>query len=252
MKVALIGDIHANLPALDAVLSHAEQNGVQFIWNIGDFVGYNAFPEETVQHIRQRKDTTSIIGNYDLKVLKVDKKRKKWEASKDPAKLASFVWTYDQLSEESRAYLRSLPEEREFDAEGWHILLTHGSPAGNEEHLLPWTPEERFHELAEMTPANIIIFGHSHRAFTRKVDDTWFINTGSVGRPDDGDPRSAYAILTLEPGKLDVVHFRISYQVERAAQAILESGLPEEFAQMIRQGRDLNAVKNELESGQEK
>jgi putative phosphoesterase len=244
MKVALIGDIHANLPALKSVLEHAGDRGVQAIWNIGDFVGYNAFPEECLQTIRRRTDVTSIIGNYDLKVLKVEKKRKKWLASKDPDKVLSFIWSFDQLSSESRQYLRSLPVERDFWAEGWRILLTHGSPASNEEHLTPDTPDERLRELAAMTPAKVIICGHSHRAFTRQAADTWFINTGSVGRPDDGDPRAAYALMEIVPGSIQVEHFRVEYDVDWAVQAIRARGLPDEFAQMIREGRDLKTIKN--------
>jgi putative phosphoesterase len=245
MKAGLIGDIHANLPALEAVFAHAASKGVQLFWNIGDFVGYNAFPEESVQFIRQRPEVTSIIGNYDLKVLKIEKKREKWAATKAPEKLLSFEWTYDQLSEESKLYLRSLPEQREFSFEGWNILLTHGSPASREEHLLPDTPDDRLRELAEMTKARVIIFGHSHVPFARMAAGKWFINTGSVGRPDDGDPRAAYAILRVEGDELEITHFRVPYDVERAVEAIRRAGLPEDFAQMIRQGRNLDSIKKQ-------
>ena len=76
MKVALIGDVHANLPALEAVLADAHQHGVEAIWNVGDLVGYGAFPDEVVQILRQ-EEVLSIVGNYDIKVLKVKKKKKK-------------------------------------------------------------------------------------------------------------------------------------------------------------------------------
>ena len=73
MKVALIGDVHANLPALEAVLTHAYQQGVEAIWNVGDFVGYGAFPDGVVKRL-QNENALSIIGNYDAKVLKVNEK----------------------------------------------------------------------------------------------------------------------------------------------------------------------------------
>ena len=76
MKIALIGDVHANLPALEAVLDHARKQGVEAIWNIGDWVGYNAFPNGVVELLRQ-EHALSIVGNYDLKVLRFKKKQEK-------------------------------------------------------------------------------------------------------------------------------------------------------------------------------
>ena len=125
---------------------------------------------------------------------------------------------------------------------GHRILLTHGSPASNSEHLTPATPEERLRELAQTAKADVIICGHSHQPFARQVDGVWFINTGSVGRPDDGDPRACYAILEIESDKIQVQHYRVEYDVERAVAAIRERKLPELFAQMLLQGRNLDAV----------
>jgi putative phosphoesterase len=247
MKLALIGDVHANLPALEVVLDHAHRQEVEGIWNIGDFVGYGAFPDEVVKRLI-KEEALSIIGNYDLKVLKYPKKKKKWRKSKMPQKWFAFKWAYENLSKKSRKYLRTLPEEIRLTEGGKHILLTHGSPASNEEHLTPDTPEQRLRELARMTAseqmpkADVIICGHSHREFIRQVETTWFINTGSVGRPDDGDPRACYAILQLDHQGLQVEHYRLEYDVGRAVAAIRVKGLPEVFAQMLIQGRDLETV----------
>jgi putative phosphoesterase len=234
--VALIGDIHANLPALEAVLAHARLQNASYIWNIGDFVGYGAFPNEVVNRLRDL-DAVSILGNYDRKVLRIVKKQSKWKDKKSAEKLLAFEWAYEQLSTANRKYLQSLPEERFFEFESWAILLTHGSPASREEHLTPETPEERLRELADMTQARIIVHGHSHIPYTRKVDKTWWINTGSVGRPDDGDPRASYAILQLTPQGINVHHFRVHYDLEQAVEGIHRNQLPESFARMILEGR---------------
>ena len=196
MIVAAIGDVHANLPALEAVIADARRQGAEAFWNIGDFVGYGAFPEECVNLLREI-GATSIQGNYDAKVLKVKKKHDKWSKTKNPLVFQAFNWAYDHLSEENRKYLKELPEELRLEAEGWDILMVHGSPASQEEHLGPSTPDERLRELAGMTEAKIILCGHSHQAFTRWAGETLFVNTGSVGRPDDGDPRATYALLEL-------------------------------------------------------
>lgn len=241
MKVALIGDAHANLPALNAVLAQAERQGVDAVWNVGDFVGYGAFPDEVVQRL-QRDCAANIIGNYDMKVLRVKEKRDKWRKSKTPEKWLAFEWAYEHLSKPSRKYLRSLPKQARLEMEGKRVLLVHGSPASPDEHLLPESPAGRLAELAQMADADVVVCGHSHRAFARKVEGVWFINTGSVGRPDDGDPRACYAVLQMKPGFFQARHYRVEYDVESAARAIRERGLPEAFAQMVVQGRSLDAV----------
>jgi putative phosphoesterase len=247
MKFALIGDIHANLPALEAVLAHARAQAVEAVWNIGDFVGYGPDPDEVVTRVRQEK-AISIAGNYDLKVLRFPKKKEKWSRTKKPEKFFAFQWAYEQLSPQNRAYLGSLPEEIRLEAGGKQILLTHGSPVSNEEHLEPDTPAERLAELARIAAragaVNIIVCGHSHRGFARQEAGVWFINTGSVGRPDDGDPRACYAVLQLDPVAVTVQHYRLEYEVEKTVAAIRAKGLPEAFAQMLIQGRDLEGVQN--------
>jgi putative phosphoesterase len=248
-RIALVGDIHANLPALEAVLSHARSLGASSIWNTGDLIGYGAFPDEVVKRM-QREGATSIIGNYDLKVLKFPAHQKKWHHSKHPQKFLAFQWAYQNLSETSFAILQSLPQEIILEEAGKRILLTHGSPASNKEVLTPETPESRLEELLYLAikqhgaPIDAVICSHSHQAFCRKVQEAWFINTGSVGRPDDGDPRACYAILSIGQELFQVKHYRVAYDIARAVRAIQANGLPETFAQMLIQGRDLESVIN--------
>jgi putative phosphoesterase len=241
MRVALIGDVHANLPALEVTLIHAQAQGVEAIWNVGDLVGYGAFPDQVVQRLRE-EGALSIIGNYDRKVLRFKKKKAKWRKKKRLEKYLAFKWAYQNLSRENRKYLRFLSKEIRMKIDGWRILLTHGSPASEEEHLTPKTPAERLRRLARMAKADLIICGHSHQPFARQADGVWFINTGSVGRPDDGDPRACYAVLDLAPHQLRVHHYRLAYDVARAVAAIRQNDLPEAFAQMLLQGRDLETV----------
>lgn len=241
MKIALIGDVHANLPALEAVLSHAAQNNAEDIWNVGDFVGYGPFPDEVVTRLRTL-GATSILGNYDRKVLQVPQKEAIWSQKKDPQKWLAFKWAYEHLAANNRIYLQSLPETRRLKVVDWEILMVHGSPESADEHLNPDSPQKRLEELAEIAKADIVICGHSHQAFIRRAGQTWFINTGSTGRPDDGDPRACYALLKLEHGQREVVHYRLDYDIESSVQAIRAHGLPEEFAQVLTRGRSLSSI----------
>ncbi len=240
----MIGDVHANLPALEAVLDQAHEQEVEAIWNVGDFVGYGSFPNQVIERLRD-EEVVSIAGNYDLKVLKFKKKRKKWRRKKQSQKFLAFQWTRDVLVKKNRKYLGSLPEERELQIQGLRILLTHGSPASEKEHLTPDTPEERLRELASMVEADVVICGHSHLPFARHVNGVHFINTGSVGRPDDSDPRACYAVLQVGHASgrdVQVRHHRVAYDVGSAVAAIRGRGLPESFAQMMIQGRALDDV----------
>ncbi len=239
----LIGDVHANLPALEAVLEDAGNRGISTIWNVGDLTGYGAFPDEVVRRLR-KEDTQSVVGNYDLKVLKVEEEKEEEEKEEPPEEQNAIRWTYNNLSKKSRKYLKSLPEELRLDAGGKRTLLTHKSPSPDDKQIGPETPDESLREIAHLTDADVIIFGHSHLPFSRQVDGVWFINPGGTGRQDDGDPRASYTILQINP--FEVNHYRVAYDMEKAASAIRKNGLPEVFAQMILQGRSPDALAQEL------
>jgi putative phosphoesterase len=243
--ILLIGDVHANLPALKAVLEDANNRGVSEIWNVGDLTGYGAFPDDVVKRLR-KENAQSVAGNYDLKVLKVKEKKEKVEGEKEEPleDWNAIKWTYENLSKKNRKYLKSLPEELRLEAGGKRILLTHRSPLPGDEQIGPETPDEKLREFAHLADADVIIFGHSHRPFSRQVDGVWFINPGGAGKQDDGDPRASYATLRINP--LEVNHYRVAYDIEKAAAAIRDNGLPEIFAQMTLLGLSPDAVAQEL------
>lgn len=234
LTVALIGDVHANLPALEAVLADIRERGVNLIWNVGDYVGYGPFPDETVRRLRTT-EAIGILGNFDRDVL-VDKSKKV------PEKDETVHWSSEHLSKKNRRYLQELPRERRLTVAGKRILLVHGSPDSIKEHLRPATPESRLHEIAATADADVIISGHSHEPSAREVAGVWFINTGSVGRPDDGDPRATYAILCVTPDTLEVEHHRVEYDVQATVDAVYAHNLPDAFAHMFRQGRSFDEV----------
>ena len=249
-RVALLSDIHANLPALEAVLCHARDQGVDAIWNAGDTVGYGGFPNQVLERLRH-ENAASILGNYDGKVLHFSTRERAWRKRKPAQKLLAFQWSRHTLTEENLAFLGTLPDQIELAAPGSQVLITHGSPTSPNEHLSPETPDERLRELASLTATDVVVCGHSHRPFAREAGDVLFINPGSVGRPDDGDPRASYAIADFDPSAargVKVRHHRVSYDVEAAADALRREGLPEAFAQMAIRGLALDDVGDEADS----
>jgi putative phosphoesterase len=220
MRVALIGDVHGNLPALQAVLEHARQHRTYEVWGAGDWVGSGDFPEEVVQLLQQRK-VKAVIGNYDLSVLEVATKRAKWGPEGPPTNWQPAAWTYDQLSAENREYLRSLPAALRLETAGRRVLLTHINPASSDEPIGPDTSIERLRQWAQAVAADVVVVGHTHVPLARKVDGIWFINTGSVGRPKDGPPSASYAILTLGQKRVQVRHYHVDYRVSKA-EAVAE------------------------------
>ncbi len=235
MKVALIGDVHANLPALEAVLAHARAQKADAIWNVGDTVGYGAFSDQVVQLLLQQ-EALSILGEIDLAVLAFKQKKDKWRRKMAPERYAVLERAYENLSKKSRKALRLLSQEARLKIAGRRILLTHGSPLSNEEAVTAGMPLKRLRKLAKAAHADLVLCGHSHQPFKRRVDGVRFVSPGSVGLPADGDPRASYALLRIGPQRIAVHFFRVEYDIERATAALIEQGQAE-LAQMVLQGR---------------
>jgi len=236
-EIAIISDVHANLHALNAVIEDAKSRGVEFYLNAGDFLGYGAFPDEVVLKLSS-ENVFSIIGNYDLKVLKKRKEKKRDNIKNE--KQISFDYAGKKLSESSIRYLRSLDREMRISIGDKSLLMVHGSPESIDEHLTPDTSEERMSKLALIADADVVVMGHSHLQFKRTVNGVTFINPGSVGRPEDGDNRANYAILDIRSLSINLI--KVDYDVGSVADSIRDMGLPENFAQMFLRGVSLDAI----------
>ncbi|WP_440950187.1 YfcE family phosphodiesterase [Methanosphaerula subterraneus] len=219
VRIALIADVHANLPALEAVLADAAQRGASVVINAGDLVGGGPFPDEVVSRLR-RAESIDIRGNAERKVFSVQN-GKHQKGGKDRT---MALWTWEALSPENRAYLADIPDERRFMVRSTRLLVTHASPLDPKELLTASTPATRFSELGREAGADIVIVGHSHQQFSTIADGVRFINPGSVGTPAGDDTRACYALLQLEP--YDLCHFQIAYDRDPVVRAGTERGLP--------------------------
>lgn len=243
MRYALISDIHANSPALEAVLANiAQQPDVAATYHLGDLVGYAPWPNETVDLLRA-KQISGIAGNYDSTVgtnythcgCKYEDPRQ------EELSHLSFEWTKRHTSDETKRYLAALPFRIDLKPLGGHaagptVILVHGTPTLN---TLYWTadrPDSFCLQMAKIAGAkagDVICFGHTHVPWSRVVDGIHFVNTGSVGRPKDGDVRAGYVLLDVGNDEPRTQFVRVEYDVLKAAEAIRASELPDEFAEYL-------------------
>lgn len=245
MQIALISDIHANLPALEAVLADLDQRKPDAVYHLGDLVGYAPWPNEVVD-LLQTRGIAGISGNYDSTVA-TDYKHcgcKYEDARQEELSHVSYQWTREHVSPATKAYLGQLPFRLDVRPLGGHLsgpalILVHGTPTLN---TLYWTedrPDDFSLKMAQHAGAkagDVIAFGHTHLPWYREINGIHFINTGSVGRPKDGDNRASWAWLTFEGDGVKIETLRTAYDVDRAMKEIPKAGLPDEFARYLQSG----------------
>ena len=249
MRLAIVSDIHSNLPALEAVLADTDEVGVEEIWCLGDVVGYGADPDACTALVSERCDRC-LVGNHDLAVLD------ELDASTfSPAAAAAVRWTQDTITPETVEFLRALePADEEPE-----VALYHASPRDPVWEYVLWPDQAA--ECLRVQKRRVSFVGHSHVAlfFTAPddadseeppeargaqagagtlleiPDERWLINPGSVGQPRDGDPRAAWLELDTE-GWTASFH-RVEYDIDRAAESITATELPEHLARRLYVGQ---------------
>jgi len=244
--LVLLSDVHANLPALEAVLTDIDRRGdADAVYHLGDLVGYAPWPNEVVALLDER-GIAGVAGNYDSTTATGYKHCgcRYEDPRQEELSHVSYAWTLEHTSLETKRRLGTLPFRMDVRPLGGHIggpkaTLIHGNAVLN---TFYWT-EDRDDafclKMAEQLGArggDVVAFGHTHKPWHRVVEGIHFVNTGSVGRPKDGDPRAGYVRLTLAEGAWGVEFIRVDYDLERAMKAILESTLPDDFAEYLRTG----------------
>ncbi|WP_312911094.1 metallophosphoesterase family protein [Natronosalvus caseinilyticus] len=218
MQIGLCADVHGNLPALEAVL--ADLPDVDALICAGDVVGYNPWPAECVERLRDLEVPT-VMGNHDRAVARETTFRFNSMAA------AGVELARERLTDDQRGWLAELPDERlAFDSQ---VKIVHGHPADPDRYTYPRDFSPRLLE-----DESVLVLGHTHVQHVERYAEGVVVNPGSIGQPRDGDPRAAYAVLDLDA--LEVETRRVAYDVERVQQAVAEAGLPEKIGTRLARG----------------
>jgi putative phosphoesterase len=215
MKVAALYDVHGNLPALEAALAEADEEGVDIVFSGGDLL-LGPEPSECLELLRQR-GATFIRGNCDRTVASGVGEEDLW--------LDRIRWTASRLIEEQLAFVRGWPESASIDVDGLGaVLFCHGSPRSDEEIITAITPPKRLDPMLDGVRERVVVCGHTHVQFDRRLGDRRLVNAGSVGLPYEGEAGIApWALLGS-----DIELRRAHYDVELAVQALDTKGYPDE------------------------
>jgi putative phosphoesterase len=231
MRLAVLSDVHGNLPALEAVLDNLRQHAVDGIIVAGDFTA-GPHADETIGLLRSLGSWT-IRGNGDTAQVRYDAgdAPETWRTSRQ---FVLLRWSHRHLTRESLEYMKSLPEQRVVEIAGTApIRVVHGSPRDPTEGLGPDDPASLDWALAHTTEP-VLVCGHTHIPWKLERDGKLALNPGAVCGPLNGDTRAQYALLTWYDNRWRAAHYAVPYDLERIRAAFRESGLLEEGGAMAR------------------
>jgi putative phosphoesterase len=233
-SVAVITDVHANMPALEATLARISDLDIETIYCGGDLVGYGPRPNEVCALIEELAIPT-IYGNYDYAIARdlEDCGCAYTDVHDREIGQLSVDWTLAHTNERAKRFMHGLPFDLRFDFGGKRIRLVHGSPRKVNEYLFYDKPPQTFERIAGLAEADVLVFGHTHVPWVEERSGVLFVNCGSVGKPKDGDPRASFAVLTAVAGGLEVVIERVAYDADAVAREMRAVGLPDELAEKL-------------------
>lgn len=238
-SITIFGDIHANFPALDAVLADMEARNLSPLYCLGDLVGYGTFPNEVIDVIRTRNIPT-LMGNYDQGVGNSSDDCGCAYTSKEAEALGklSIAWSNKNTTDENKLFLRQLTDQIPLELGALRVRLVHGSPRKINEYLYEDRPDATMERLLDLAEADVLVCGHTHIPYHRVLPSgRHVVNAGSVGKPKDGNPQACYVVLEANTSNLTVTFRRVPYNIERAVKAIEATDMPNEYAWMLRTGK---------------
>lgn len=210
-KIGIISDIHSNQNALDSVLSELEASGIDTLLCAGDITGYYVRPKDVIETFKE-KNIDSVMGNHDAALNnRLSFRHFNRQASK------ALNYHRKLLEPSDYRYLEQLPETYEDTIDGKHLFMVHGSPKRPfQEYVFENSISSYFLNDSFQYRPDIIIMGHTHVPYVKKIEDSLVINPGSVGQPRDNNPDASYAVLDINNFEADI--HRCKYDIEKTMQ----------------------------------
>lgn len=237
MRFAVISDIHANLPALEAVAADLETLRPDFIIVAGDFINRGPQPREVLQFLLAKK-WPLLRGNHEDYVIAQCEGFAPDDIRANPV-WRPAQWTAEQLNKDDSAF-RSLPLTMTFSSPHSnrvldnHILIAHGTPQVNNDGVFNKTTDEELRQMLGAVPPSLFVCAHTHVALIREVDRTLVVNIGSVGLPFDGDPRAQYGVFTWQNDNWHAELRKLEYDREQTYRAFETGGFLENGGPLAR------------------
>jgi putative phosphoesterase len=234
-RIAVFSDVHANLPALEAVLRAIDSLSPDTILCLGDLVDFAPWPNEVIEAIRSRKIWT-LMGNhderiaYDIGVTPL----KKHSPEETNARIRAIDWSRGAITEANKAYLAALPQSLRLSFGSISLQFVHASTRSLDEYIYEDHPEEDAQAMLASTGADVIVMGHTHVPYIRSLaEGKLLVNTGSVGRSKEPSRMPSFAILAVHNDRVEAAIHRVSYPSERTVAAIRKSSIPDFYADFL-------------------
>lgn len=227
-RVTIISDIHGNLPAFKKFL---EKNNSDVLINAGDVVGYNPFPDECISLLKETR-AINLLGDHEWCLLN------KNFSMMNPYAKKVLEWCSEEISIENLNFIKNFNFLEKTDIENVKVAVCHGSPKDPLwEYVYPGTPANNLNELLANLGVNILILGHTHIPFVRKVKQGLIINPGSIGQPRDGNPSPSFITLEIEGNEVKNIKLnRFSYDITTVINKIIDENLPKFLAERLYMG----------------
>lgn len=236
LKIAIISDIHANLPALQAVLEDIHAFGADQVYCLGDLTDAAPWHNEVIDLIRSRQIPV-IMGNHDERiafnhpVLPLPKHSK----AEQEARYTAINYTKDTITPDNKAFLANLPRFIRLSFPAVTLLLVHGSARSNDEYLYEQHAAEDVLSMLADHQADVLITGHTHLSYIRPLAQArkMVMNTGAVGRSKEQDRLAAYLQLTIAGETVSPVIRKVAYPIADTIAGIRNSPIPDFYADFL-------------------
>ncbi|WP_411812159.1 metallophosphoesterase family protein [Chryseobacterium scophthalmum] len=239
IQIAVFGDVHGNLPALETVLNDIEERGIRQKYCLGDLVDFAPWGNEVIEKIRIL-NIPCLMGNhderiaFDVPVIPLNKHSEEETA----ARFLAINHSKKYITKENKAFLSELPFHLKLNykigEKHWNIQLVHSSLESNDTYLYESENDEIFQNMLSESQSDVIMMGHTHVSFKKYFNGKWAINSGSVGRSREENRLASYVILTLDEEKITPEIIQLDYPLEKVAQEIEKSEIPNYYASFLR------------------